>query len=322
MRIPLFDAHCDTLSAMLAGDQPLWRNNLHVDLQRGEKYTPWAQFFAIFGQIDPSGGMGIAGFPLWPDGAHCFAAQYSLFQGALAANGDYMRLCRTASDAEAAAITGKLAAFLSVEGAELLDCSLTRLEEAHELGVRMLGLTWNTANALSGTNAEEPSRGLSDLGRRFVRRCDDLGVIVDVSHISEAGFWDVAEESRKPFVASHSNSYTICPHSRNLTDAQFQAIVKAGGVAGINLYTEFLGAGAAIDTVIAHIEHFLSLGGAANIAIGADLDGCDTLPDGMSGIQDMDKLAERLLQKNYAEDLVCDIFYHNLMRVVDAVCVI
>ena len=322
MRIPLFDAHCDTISAMLKTDQPLWRNQLHVDLQRGRRYTPWAQFFAIFGQIDPAGRTGICGFATYPDGAHCFAAQYRLFQGALAANRDSMQLCRTRSDAESAVLSGKMAAFLSVEGAELLNCSLDRLSEAHELGVRMVGLTWNDENALSGTNIDAPERGLTELGRRFVRRCNDLGVIVDVSHISVPGFWDVVEESRKPFIASHSNSYALCPHSRNLTDDQFQAIVKANGVAGLNLYTAFLGEEATVDTAIAHIEHFLALGGARHIAIGADLDGCDTLPIGFRGIEDLEKLAEGLLQKNYAEDLVCDIFYHNLMRVVSEVCVI
>jgi len=322
MRIPLFDAHCDTISAMLTTDQPLWRNQLHVDLQRGARYTPWAQFFAIFGQIDPLGGTGLCGFATYPDGAHCFAAQYRLFQGALAANRDHMQLCRTASDAESAMLSGKMAAFLSVEGAELLNCSIDRLGEAHELGVRMVGLTWNDANALSGTNIDAPERGLTELGHRFLRRCEELGVIVDVSHISVPGFWDVAEESTKPFIASHSNAYALCPHSRNLTDDQFRAIVKANGVAGLNLYTAFLGEKVTVDTAAEHIEHFLGLGGARNIAIGADLDGCDTLPEGFYGIEDLEKLANRLLQKNYAEDLVCDIFYHNLMRVVSEVCVI
>jgi len=286
------------------------------------RYAPRAQFFAIFGQIDPLSREGICGFQTYPDGAHCFAAQYRLFQGALAANRDQMLFCRTVSEAKTAELEGKTAAFLSVEGAELINCSLDRLREAHELGVRMVGLTWNAENDLSGTNVEATDRGLSELGRRFVRRCDELGVIVDVSHISEPGFWDVVEESTKPFVASHSNAKVLCDHSRNLTDEQFLAIVKAGGVTGINLYGEFLGENATIDTVIAHIEHFLSLGGAANIALGADLDGCDILPAGIGGVEDMEKLAERLLQKNYAESLICDIFYHNLMRVVGAVCVI
>lgn len=321
MRLPLFDGHCDTLPAMFRENQPLERNHLHIDLQRGGRYMPWAQFFAIFGQIDPAGGIGFEGFTIYPDGAHCFEAQYGLFRDTIAANPDQMRFCRTGSDAATAAREGKTAAFLSIEGAEILDCNLDRLNEAYELGVRMVGLTWNVANALSGTCVEDTERGLTALGRRFVRRCEELGVIVDVSHISEAGFWDVAEESTKPFVASHSNAHTIYPHSRNLTDAQFRAIIEADGVAGINLYTVLLG-GKTVDTAIAHMEHFLSLGGERHLALGADLDGCDELPEGIDGIEGMEKLAERLLQKNYAESLVCDIFYHNLMRVVNAVCVI
>ena len=302
MKFPLFDAHCDTLSAMLETGQTLRRNSLHVDLDRGRKYMPWAQFFAIFGQE--------------------FMPQYALFQRELAANRADMMFCKTAQDAEIATSEGKTAAFLSVEGAELLDCSLERLEEAAARGVRMVTLTWNNKNALSGTNVEGSDRGLTQLGRRFVRKCQELGVIVDVSHLSEPGFWDVTEEVSGPFVASHSNSATVWPHSRNLTDAQFLAIIKAGGVAGLNLYSEFVGESPAVEDAIRHIEHFLDLGGAKSIAIGADLDGCDTLPQGIAGIQDMEKLAEGLLGKNYSQALVQDIFYNNLFRVVQEVCVI
>jgi len=306
---------------MHAFDQPFWRNNLHVDLQRGQKYMPRAQVFAIFGEFGDNPNPA-EGFPYWERGGQCFAAQYNVFQGALAANREQMAFCRTAADAMAAGQTGKLAAFLSIEGAEILDCSIERLREAHQLGVRMVGLTWNVENALSGTNAQAADRGLTELGRRFVRECQALGVIVDVSHLSVPGFWDVAEELTIPFVASHSNAYALCPHSRNLTDDQFSAIVKAGGVAGINFATLFLGERPDIDTVVAHMEHFLALGGEKTIAMGADFDGYDQLPQGIGGVEDMDKLAERLLQKNYSETLVSDIFYHNLMRVVEQICVI
>jgi len=304
MKFPLFDAHCDTLFALGDTGQAIERNNLHVDLNRAERYAPYAQFFAIFGF----------------HGRSCFDAEYKLFQEAIRANPDRMIHCRTAEQARAAARRGKIAAFLSIEGAELIACSLDQLREAHGLGVRMLTLTWNNPNGLSGTNAQEPERGLSDLGRQFVRTCEELGVIVDVAHLSESGFWDVAEMATRPFVVSHSNAKNICPHSRNLTDEQFRALIQSGGVAGINLYTDFLGKNADIDTVIAHIGHFLSLGGEKSIALGTDLDGCDKLPRGIHGIEDMEKIGERMLQKNYPESLIYDIFYHNLMRVVDDVC--
>ena len=300
MKLALFDAHCDTLYEMRRQGQRFERNQLHIDLLRGRRYAPWAQFFAIF--------------------EYDFAGQYGLFLETLRENDTHMQFCRTATDAKKAAEAGKMAAFLSVEGAEVLGCDPDRLTEARELGVRMVTLTWNHENALSGTHVEAVDQGLTELGRRFVRRCRDLGVIVDVSHISEPGFWDVAEELTGPFVASHSNAFALCPHSRNLTDGQFLAIVKAGGVAGLNLYGALIGERPDVAGTISHIEHFCGLGGERSVAIGADLDGCDSLPRGIAGIEDLEKLAEGLLRKNYAEALVHDIFYNNLFRVVDEVC--
>jgi len=184
----------------------------------------------------------------------------------------------------------------------------------------MVTLIWNHENLLSGTNVEGTDRGLTTFGRLFVRRCQALGVIVDVSHLSEPGFWDVAEEMAGPFVASHSNSSAVWPHSRSLSDLQFLAIAEAGGVAGLNLYSEFVSERPDVDSAIAHVEHFLGLGGEKSIAIGADLDGCDSLPWGIAGVQDLEKLAEGLLRRNYSEALVQDIFYNNLFRVVDVIC--
>jgi len=308
MKFPLFDAHADTLSAMHRTNQPLWSNRLHVDLKRGQKYAPRAQFFVL------------EAYPGFACDKDCFAIQYQAFQTALEENPDHIAHCRTASDAEKAEQEGKTAAFLSVEGAEILQCSIDRLQAAYKLGVRMVGLTWNKANDIAGTHIENATQGLTEQGRKFVKACQALGVIVDVSHLSEPGFWDVSEEMEGPFVASHSNARALCPQSRNLTDKQFVAIMRSGGVAGINLFRLFLGGEADMDRVVAHMEHFLALGGKKSIAIGADFDGCDKLPAGISGVEDMEKLAERMLQRNHSEEMVKDIFYHNLMRVVDEVC--
>lgn len=306
MRIPLFDAHCDTISRMSQEGGSLRRNGLHVDLARGCEYGPYAQFFAVFG---------IAG-----EEEDIFGNQYERFLEEISLNSDIAAFCRTAQEAEKARAEGKCAAFLSVEGADILDCSVERLEDAWRKGVRAVNITWNIENALSGTNIRSPERGLSDLGRCFVEKCHELGVIVDLSHISEAGFWDVIEMSDRPVMASHSNAKSVYRHSRNLDDDQFKAIVRNGGVAGINLYSEFLGERPGIDDVIRHIEHFLDLGGAKHIAIGADFDGCDSLPDGISGISDIKKIFHELLNRGLAKELVYDIFYNNLLRVVRTVC--
>ena len=188
------------------------------------------------------------------------------------------------------------------------------------MGVRAVNPTWNHANALSGSNAEEPERGLSPLGRSFVVRLGELGMLADLSHLSDPGFRDVAEMSQKPLFASHSNARAVFFHPRNLTDAQFTAIIDSNGVAGLNLYANFLGERPDADTVIAHLEHFWSLGGEKHVALGGDWDGCSALPAGFQGIQDMERLYDRLLQRNYGTSLLDDLFFNNLMRVVSEVC--
>lgn len=310
-RICLFDGHCDTISRCFEQGGGFRRSEGHLDLERTAAFGPYAQFFAIFGDAAARPEL-----PLWK----LFQEEYTVFQREMAANSDLIVHCRTAEEADAAFRAGKRAAFLSVEGAELLDCDVEHLEEAFRLGVRAVNLTWNHANVLSGSNAEEKDRGLSQLGKEFVRRMNRLGMLVDVSHLSDPGFWDVAEELSGPFFASHSNARAVFSHPRNLTDEQFTAIIDHNGVVGLNLYANFLGERADLDTAIAHLEHWLELGGERTVALGGDLDGCSSLPEGITGIQDLDRLWERLLQRNYSEALVRALFFENLMRVVSEVC--
>lgn len=307
----VFDGHCDTILRCYQKGGGIRRNGGHLDLERMGKYGGYAQFFAIFGS---KGDM--PGRSLW----QVFQEEYAIFHREMAENADLVEHCRTAAEAEAAWRSGKNAAFLSVEGADLLECSLEKLERAYELGVRAVNLTWNYENALSGTNEEGAERGLTKQGRAFVEKMQELGMLVDVSHLSDPGFWDVIALAGKPIFASHSNSRAVCPHKRNLTDAQFTAIIDHNGVAGLNLYARFLGERADVDTVVAHLEHWLELGGEQNVCLGGDLDGCSLLPEGIKGIQDLDRLWERLLQRNYSEALLRALFFENLMRVVSEVC--
>ncbi len=306
----VFDGHCDTISHCYRRGCALRENPGHLDLKRMAGYEGWAQFFAIFAS------KGHAAKPMWD----IFQEEYQAFDRELRANPDKAVFCRTAEEAEAAWNEAKQAAFLSVEGAELLDCDLQKLEQAYRLGVRAVNLTWNYENALSGSNAESPEKGLTAQGRAFVRRMEELGMLADVSHLSDPGFWDVAGELRGPIFASHSNSRAVCPHKRNLTDEQFSAIIKSGGVAGLNLCDEFLGEDPDMDTIVRHIEHWFALGGERNVSLGGDWDGISGTPKGISGIQDIGKLADRLLRLNYPEELVEGIFYRNLLEVVRKVC--
>ncbi len=306
--IPLFDAHCDTLHRCAASPGSGFTGGGQWDLAKMGRFCPKGQFFAI-----------------WWDSARendGFAAQYAVFQRECRRHSGAVSFCRTGAEGQAAARAGKLAAYLSVEGGELLECSLARLEEAWRLGVRCVNLTWNHANALSGSHCDRPEQGLTSLGRAFVRRMGELGMLIDVSHLSDAGFWDVMEATDRPVVATHSNSRSVFFHTRNLTDRQFTAIMDHNGAVGLNAYAAFLGPDPVTqDRLIAHLEHFLALGGEKTVALGGDWDGCDRLPAGCDGVWDWEKLYEALLRRNNKEDLVRDLFYNNLMRVVNEVCI-
>ena len=313
--IALFDGHCDTIYASCARRRRLLGENPggHVDLKRiRPRFSPYAQVFALF---EDARGKGRAELET------IFETQYRRFQEELAACGGEILHCRTAEAAEAAFAQGKAAAFLSVEGADLLGCSLEGLRRAYRLGVRAVNLTWNRANVLSGSCVEEPERGLSSLGREFAEKMQTLGMLVDVSHLSDPGFWNVMELAGRPVFASHSNARTVWNHPRNLTDEMFLALRNNGGVAGLNFYVDFLGEDPDFDAIRRHLDHFLALGGEDHVALGGDWDGCDVLPRGLEeGIAGLEDLYEYLLQKNYRETLLHKIYFQNLMRVVSEVC--
>lgn len=308
--ICVFDAHCDTISRCWREYEGLDRNAGMVSLERTAGFERYCQFFALW-TAD-----GFTGYPLGQDSVErAYHTLLRCFKAQMACNSDKIIQCRTARDVECAHRQGKAAAFLTVEGAELLGCDPSRLDEAAAAGVVAINLTWNRANALSGAHADQPERGLSTIGRRFVGKMEDLHILVDVSHLSEAGFWDVAELARRPFIASHSNAKSVWDHTRNLTDGQINAIIKNQGVIGLNFYEDFVGGTRDLDALRAHLDHILGLGGAANIALGGDWDGCDTIA-ALPSIDRLEDFYEYLLCHGYHETVVRDLFYNNLMRVV------
>lgn len=303
-KISVFDAHCDTISRCLRTGEGLASNGGMVSLDRTEPvFGRYCQFFALFAS---GGGAEDAYRPL----LDCFKAQ-------MARNRDRIVPCRTAGDIERAHRQGRAAALLSVEGAELLGCDPARLDGAAADGVVAINLTWNRANALSGSHCDHPERGLTPLGKQFVARMEELHILPDVSHLSEPGFWDVAEQATGPLIASHSDAKFVWDHTRNLTDGQITAIIENQGAIGLNFYTQFVGGSLDLDAVRAHLDHILSLGGEHSAALGGDWDGCETIGD-LPAIDALPRLYEHLLCHGYAETLVQDIFYNNLMRVVTA----
>lgn len=307
--IPYFDAHCDTVSACAAEGRPLRKNGGHLDLERLRGYARAAQVFALYADADA-----------FPAGA--LPRQCRKMHGVLLAevekNSDILTFCPGGRGIGEANARGKIAALLSIEGGELLDCDPAGLETAASWGVRCINVTWNHRNALSGSHRDAPEQGLTDRGRAWIRECQRLGILADVSHLSDRGFWDIIEMTDRPVIATHSNSRAVCGHTRNLTDDMFRAICRTGGVAGINFWLDFVGGAHAMEDVIRHVDHFMELGGGKHLALGGDLDGCGALAGGMKGLEDVPMLWDALRAHGYDETTLEDIFYNNLLRVLGA----
>lgn len=297
MKIPFFDCHCDTAVEMLQKNEGLRKNGLHVDLERLSAFSPSAQVFAVC--------------TCKSDHSEADAAIIKL-KDEITKNSDLISLCLSFEDIESAEKAHKTAALLSIEGGEQYGCSIDGL---YEMGVRIIHPTWNYDNALSGA-AMGSGSGLTEQGREYIKKAQSIGILIDLSHISERGFWDTLEISQSPVIAGHSDSAAVCNAPRNLTDAQFTALVRQCGGAGINLYPHFLGLNTDIDAVVAHIEHFLSLGGEKSVFLGCDFDGIECTPEGISGVQDIEKLYDALLKRNYPEALVRDIFRNNIYEIM------
>ncbi len=322
MNIPVFDAHCDTILEAKNNNYGLRENKLHIDLKRGLRFSPYAQVFAIFTR--PVESWTELDFSKdWPPDVLTQIGEelLSLLLLEFEKNSEILTLCKSTSDVKSAADSGKVAALIAIEGAELIGCDIARLERAYDKGVRLVNLCWNYDNAICGAANGPTKSGLTRKGTEYVNKMQEMGIAVDLSHASECTFWDVAEIARRPIIAGHSNSKAVCNHPRNLTDEQFKELVRLRGVAGLNLCQDFLNESgkADIEDIIRHAEHFLELGGEKAVCLGGDLDGIDSLPKGITGIESYGEIYEAMLRRNYSEDLVRDIFYNNLFNVLEAV---
>lgn len=310
-----FDAHCDTMCEL--SDYALYRdtagtlrrNSGQLDLARAARYDHYAQVFALFCGSKPVSDAQTAHIR--------FSHLLQTAQQQLADASDCIRLCRTAADLEQAERNGKAAAFLAIEGAELLQ-SEEDIRRAIHAGVRIVTLTWNHRSCYGCGAVTDNCAGLTTRGKQLVKRLTQDGVCIDVSHLSERGFWDLTACTDAPIIATHSNSKAVCPHVRNLTDDQFGAIISRGGLVGINLYVPFLTRKAHADCsdILRHIEHFCALGGENHLCIGADWDGCDHLPDGIADITGIQRLAETMARHGYTDAQIENIFYNNAKRFV------
>ena len=313
MNFPVFDLHCDTADVLIGlGNVPvseLNKNSAHVDLERAGELGGFAQCFACFtttsSKLNP---------------VDVFEKKLNAIHRELAKNTGKIQQVYTADEIVDNQNNGIMSAILTIEGPAGFGFDPELLGDLYNVGFRMSTLGWNENNPLTGSHVT--GGGLTDLGREYVKEAQRLGYIVDVSHISDEGFWDIIDITNRPVVASHSNSRTIHNVSRNLTDEMFREICKSGGVAGINLYADFLGEAPTLDTACDHIFHFLELDPTGtHISLGADLDGCDTLPSDFNGVQDYPKLAQRLIDRGLSSDMVYNIFWNNALEVFKKCCI-
>lgn len=307
MNFPVFDFHCDTALALLGQSMndagSLAKNEGHIDLDRAEKLGGYAQCFACFTT------------PFMEEWNHVspvvvFERELVSIQREVENNKDRIRIAYSPEEIEENRRTGLMSAILTLEGTAGINYQPDILEDLHAIGFRVSSLGWNEKNPLTGSHMT--GGGLTDQGREYVRECQRLGILVDVSHISDEGFWDILKMTGAPVIATHSNSRAVFGASRNLTDDMFRAICETGGVAGYNACKEFTGEDPDIDTICDHIFHFLELDPTGkHIALGGDLDGVDEMPRGFQGVQSWPVLAQRLLERGLTEDMVMDIFWNN-----------
>ena len=317
MTFPVFDLHCDTALSLagenLKGTAALRRNELHIDLERAGVNPGYAQCFACYTTPGFFERFGITAQAV-------FHRERERILEEMEKNSDLIRQARSAEEVRGNCEQGIMSGVLTIEGPAGFDFDAGRLEELYGMGFRITSLGWNEKNVLTGSH--KTGGGLTDRGREFVREAQRVGMIVDVSHISDEGFWDIMKITEKPIVATHSNSRAVCNNSRNLTDDMYRAICESGGVAGFNQCAPFVGEKPDLDTVCDHILHFLELDPEGrHIALGGDLDGCDELPAGFDGVQSYPAMAQRLLQRGVGEKIVKQIYWDNALGVMDVCCI-
>lgn len=307
------DAHCDALSRHYPDPRSLSgpAKQGHFDLSRALSAGVGLQIFAVF--VDQKSHRGLV-----------FAHALELIEvyrkeharpGSRLIPGLWREDIQESTSRRGQAVTG----VLSVEGGEVLEGSLSRLRQLFSLGVRCLGLTWNYRNELADAALDErPDGGLSPFGREVVSEMNRLGMAVDVSHLSTRAFWELADLTAGPFIASHSSARALFDHPRNLDDRQLVEIGRRHGFVGVNFCPEFLAppGEASIDTVTEHIAHIASKAGAECVGLGSDFDGISSTPAGLEGVEALPSLAPALERVGFSRDEIKGILGQNLVRVL------
>ena len=314
----IIDLHCDTIVECVTNDADFNHGSGHISLDKLNAGGCLAQCFAIW---IPTGRaikrhrtarMGYYGY---------YKTAREFFQNAMKDNADVIRQARTVADIEKNKADGKLSAILTVEDSIWVEGHMERIEEAAADGVRMMSLLWNTINCMGYPNSpyhEAHLMGLKPFGYDAVQKMNDLGIIVDVSHLNEGGFWGVVKTSRKPIAASHSCARALCDHPRNLNDEQLKAIGEKGGVVGINFYDAFLLEGdtgyTEIGDIVRHAEYIADKAGVEALAFGSDFDGISSELE-FEDYAGFPLIVDALSEK-FSDDVIDMMCHGNFLRVM------
>lgn len=310
------DCHCDTLTELYKKGTSIYANDQHFDIQRLIALGGGLQFCAIYVPTQEFRYYGGLRYTLK------YLDKYLQEVKKLQADGIDVLQVRTKADV-ADVLNHKAATLLAIEEGGAIDGSLEALRCLYELGVRAMTLTWSNRNDIAdGVNEEKSGGGLTVFGRQVVAEMNKLGMLVDVSHIAPAGFWNVIEASTKPIIATHSNAKALCPHPRNLDDQQIKAINENDGLIGITFAGQFLENDyndACIESVYRHIDHMLNLmGNDDHIGFGSDFDGISHPPYNLHGVQDYSAVYE-YLSKKYSANTVEKITHKNVLNLLQKV---
>ena len=291
--IPLFDLHCDTLYELYLKNEAFDTNSLHISNNKAKNFAPYIQIFAI-----------------WSNNSLSNDDAFVNFFNVL----NYAR--KNGFSFSSTPILDQNTSILSVEDARLINGDIKRLDTLYKCGVKTLTLCWKDISIIGG--AWNTMVGLTDFGCEVVKRCFELGIIPDISHASiltSENAIECARTNKRPIIASHSNSYTVCQHKRNLSDELFLEITKIGGLIGISLAGEHISTNnnASIKDILNHIYHYLSLGGEKIICLGCDLDGVTSLPREISSINDLNKLFLEV-ERNFGHDFAIKLFFENAFK--------
>ena len=340
-KIPIFDGHNDTLLRLVMAegtDKPIsfldGDKSLHIDLPKAIEGKFAGGLFAMF--VPPRQKPGQRMDPALRTASveQSYAMEVTLKMMASAfrlarTSKSRVQICRSSLEIRMAMEDGAVALMLHIEGAEAIDEDFAALEVLYAAGLRSLGPVWSRSNIFGhGVPFDFPGSpdtgpGLTDLGKELVQRCNQLGVLIDLSHMNEQGFWDVQKLSRRPLVATHSNVHALCPARRNLTDKQLDAIAESGGLVGLNYGVGFLRSDGdkqnpdvSLDLMVDHIAHLVEKLGEDGVALGSDFDGA-TVPSGIASAAGNQALVKQMLKRDFGSELVRKIAHGNWISILE-----